>query len=174
MLPKRIYRGEPKNGIVTVENVGTAVAERLPLCLNIRNHSPDGFAWGYCGSGPSQLALAILVDLIGVKPAEMLYNQFLHEVISKLDKDKPFELHTAAIQDWLEKNAVKACPMCGRHITVHCHHNGEDVSTIWMPKALSKQLLKWRIVDLTNEIESVKHDLQNCEPNFALTPVDKA
>jgi hypothetical protein len=26
------------------------------------NHSPDGFAWGYGGSGPAQLALAILLD----------------------------------------------------------------------------------------------------------------
>src|SRR5204863_5783137 len=25
------------------------------------NHSPDGFAWGYGGSGPAQLALAILL-----------------------------------------------------------------------------------------------------------------
>lgn len=25
------------------------------------NHSPDGFAWGYGGSGPSQLALALLL-----------------------------------------------------------------------------------------------------------------
>lgn len=27
----------------------------------LRNHSPDGFAWGYAGSGPAQLALAILL-----------------------------------------------------------------------------------------------------------------
>jgi len=26
------------------------------------NHSPDGFEWGYAGSGPAQLALAILLD----------------------------------------------------------------------------------------------------------------
>lgn len=25
------------------------------------NHSPDGFAWSYAGSGPAQLALAILL-----------------------------------------------------------------------------------------------------------------
>jgi hypothetical protein len=25
------------------------------------NHSPDGFGWGYAGSGPAQLALAILL-----------------------------------------------------------------------------------------------------------------
>ena len=26
------------------------------------NHSPDGFNWGYGGSGPAQLALALLLD----------------------------------------------------------------------------------------------------------------
>jgi len=29
----------------------------------IINHSPDGFNWGYCGSGPSQLAMAVLLEL---------------------------------------------------------------------------------------------------------------
>lgn len=31
--------------------------------LKVRNHSPSGFNWGYAGSGPAQLALAILLDL---------------------------------------------------------------------------------------------------------------
>ena len=31
----------------------------------VRNHSPDGFSWGYGGSGPSQLALAIMLKLTG-------------------------------------------------------------------------------------------------------------
>ena len=29
------------------------------------NHSPDGFQWGYGGSGPAQLALALLADALG-------------------------------------------------------------------------------------------------------------
>ena len=29
------------------------------------NHSPDGFNWGYGGSGPAQLALAIMLKLTG-------------------------------------------------------------------------------------------------------------
>lgn len=33
------------------------------------NHSPDGFEWGYGGSGPSQLAFAMLADLLGPLPA---------------------------------------------------------------------------------------------------------
>jgi len=32
----------------------------------VRNHSPDGFEWGYGGSGPAQLALAILCQHFGV------------------------------------------------------------------------------------------------------------
>jgi hypothetical protein len=38
---------------------------QLPLRLEVRNHSPTGFAWGYGGSGPAQLALALLVDALG-------------------------------------------------------------------------------------------------------------
>ena len=30
----------------------------LSLHLEVRDHSPTGFAWGYDGSGPAQLALA--------------------------------------------------------------------------------------------------------------------
>ncbi len=29
---------------------------------NLYNHSPDGFQWGYGGSGPAQLAMALLMD----------------------------------------------------------------------------------------------------------------
>ncbi len=29
----------------------------------VYNHSPDGFSWGYRGSGPAQLALAVLLEL---------------------------------------------------------------------------------------------------------------
>ena len=35
----------------------------LPLRLDIVNHSPTGFAWGYSGPGPAQLA--ILADWMG-------------------------------------------------------------------------------------------------------------
>ena len=35
--------------------------------LDLRNHSPTGFSWGYLGSGCAQLALALLVDVLGDK-----------------------------------------------------------------------------------------------------------
>lgn len=40
---------------------------------NIRNHSPEGFNWGYSGSGPAQLALAICIELFGPNKAREIY-----------------------------------------------------------------------------------------------------
>jgi hypothetical protein len=36
----------------------------LPLRLDVMSHSPTGFEWGYGGSGPAQLALALLLDAL--------------------------------------------------------------------------------------------------------------
>ncbi len=56
--------------------------------LKVRNHSPSGFNWGYSGSGPAQLSLAILLDLHpekGAEWAEDLHQRFKFIVVSKLD-----------------------------------------------------------------------------------------
>jgi hypothetical protein len=62
----------------------------LPLCLEHVNHSPDGFAWGYVGSAPAQLAFAILHAYYGSSLAHRHYHKFAREVLARLDKDKPF------------------------------------------------------------------------------------
>ena len=36
----------------------------LPMQLELANHSPTGFEWSYGGSGPVQLALALLADCL--------------------------------------------------------------------------------------------------------------
>ena len=48
----------------TSQSASNGEISRSPLSLHLelRNHSPTGFAWGYGGSGPAQLALALLVD----------------------------------------------------------------------------------------------------------------
>lgn len=55
----RVYRGNWGTRQVTVNG------RPLPMCLDIRSHSPDGFCWGYGGSGPAQLALAVMVNEYG-------------------------------------------------------------------------------------------------------------
>ena len=45
----------------------------------IQNHSPNGFNWGYGGSGPAQLALAIVLKLTGKSDN---YQDFKWDVIA--------------------------------------------------------------------------------------------
>lgn len=46
------------------------------------NHSPDGFNWGYCGSGPAQLALAILLKYLPYEDACRHYQSFKFKVVA--------------------------------------------------------------------------------------------
>lgn len=52
------------------------------------NHSPDGFNWGYGGSGPAQLALAIMLKLTG-KPDGY---QDLFKVIAAIPQGQDFDI----------------------------------------------------------------------------------
>jgi len=48
----------------------------------IINHSPDGFNWGYGGSGPAQLALSILLEITSEEKAIQMYQDFKWSVIA--------------------------------------------------------------------------------------------
>jgi Family of unknown function (DUF6166) len=52
------YAGRREGYAVSV----TVDGRRLNPRQDLWNHSPTGFEWGYGGSGPAQLALAILAD----------------------------------------------------------------------------------------------------------------
>jgi hypothetical protein len=52
--------------------------------LQVRNHSPTGFAWGYGGSGPAQLALALLLELTTEEMALLWYQDVKWQIIAKL------------------------------------------------------------------------------------------
>ena len=59
--------------------------------LQIRNHSPSGFAWGYTGSGAAQTALAICLHIFGnAAVAGAIYQDFKAEFVSKWPLAKPF------------------------------------------------------------------------------------
>ncbi len=64
----------------------TADNEPLKLRLDLRNHSPTGFEWGYEGSGAAQLALAILADCVGDELAIQHYQEFKRRIIARLSE----------------------------------------------------------------------------------------
>ena len=56
--------------------------------LDLRNHSPAGFEWGYGGSGPAQLALALAADVLGVDEAALgVYQRLKFRVVGGLPSD---------------------------------------------------------------------------------------
>ncbi len=68
---------------VTIEEE-SGNARPLPLRLDLANKSPTGFSWGYSGSGPAQLALALLADAIGEKEALEVYQDFKRDYVAVL------------------------------------------------------------------------------------------
>jgi len=83
------WRDDTWYGRVTVDGV-----EVVPLVSQaVHNHSPDGFAWGYPGSGPHQLALGLLLH-VGVKPARayQLHYKLAREFVSRLPDGRGFEI----------------------------------------------------------------------------------
>ena len=85
----KVYSGirEKSGNIVTVTSDG--VSSALNPRLDLRNHSPTGLEWGYGGSGPAQLALAILADhLSDPALAQNLYQDFKFNVVARLTSDQ--------------------------------------------------------------------------------------
>ena len=72
---------------------------------NIRNHSPDGFNWGYGGSGPAQCALGILLHVTGdERRALNSYELFKEQVIAGISDIGTVDMPERRVHQWLEDN----------------------------------------------------------------------
>jgi len=91
-------------GVVYVEPAGLA----LPTGVDnpdLPSHSPNGFQCGYVGSGPTQLAVALLYDVAGdAATAIHLKRDFTHSVVANLDNESTWSLSAAAIEQWVDAN----------------------------------------------------------------------
>ena len=93
--------------------------------LQVQSHSPDGFSWGYGGSGPHQLALALLLEEgldpfswgnagsgahqlamtllveegLSTEEARSLHHTFCLTFLAMLDSTKDWELTSKQCQD---------------------------------------------------------------------------
>jgi hypothetical protein len=85
----KIYQGRrtPEGCIVAVHEEG-GEPQPLNLRLDLRNHSPTGAEWGYGGSGPAQLALALAADVLGDdRRAQGVYQQLKFKLIGRLPRE---------------------------------------------------------------------------------------
>jgi len=68
-------------------------------------HSPDGFEWGYGGSGPADLAWALLADAVGAQVADELYQRFKWDVVARLPRPG-FALPAEGVRAWAAARAA--------------------------------------------------------------------
>lgn len=73
---------------------------RRPLS-HVARHSPDGFEFGYAGSGPADLALSILTACRGPETAERLYQRYKAEVIAGI-VGRSWTTTAGAVRAWAD------------------------------------------------------------------------
>lgn len=90
--------GEGSNGKPTVLDPGPS--------LLLANHSPTGLEWGYLGSGPAQLSLAILLHATG-DPFDALhyYQRFKRDFVSTWGER--WSIKEGEIIVWLAKKRLE-------------------------------------------------------------------
>jgi len=72
------------------------------------NHSPDGFNWGYGGSGPAQLALAIMLKLTDAETAKGLYQRFKWQFVAGWPEN--FSIPVKEVEAWIQANKRDLVP----------------------------------------------------------------
>ena len=86
--------------VVELTDEGYTTQLSLEKSLQVVDYSPDGFQWGYQGSGPTQLAAAILNEVTGDPEITRQYYEFF-----KLDHvahwGDAFEINEFQVRDWL-------------------------------------------------------------------------
>lgn len=124
----KFYQGRRREDelFVHVKKENDAWFRPLP---HIEFHSPDGFEWGYPGSGPADLALAILADFFEEDPeavrtyaftgkgelsqAFYAHQQFKQEFIEDLPRnDNSWRIYAEQIREWFYSKIGAICKDC--------------------------------------------------------------
>jgi len=84
----------------------------LPHRLSLRNHSSTGFNWRYCGSGPAQLALALLCHVTrNTELALQLYLKFHRAIVARLHRRR-WHLSQRFIFRWIRQQLEADGTLC--------------------------------------------------------------
>ena len=107
MKERILYEGHRRSDcggqevIIRREPEGSVVPLHPSWSQRVYNHSPDGFNWGYLGSGPAQLALALLLDATRDENLSLRhYQDFKFMVVANFEDD--WSINQEEIFDWLD------------------------------------------------------------------------
>jgi Family of unknown function (DUF6166) len=108
----KLYEGfRDDRGAGVLVMAGVDQARWLPFRLDLWNHSPAGFEWGYHGSGPAQLALALLADALDDNDAALFLHQpFKRAIIAALPHQR-WILAQEFIAKWANQYSPASCSL---------------------------------------------------------------
>lgn len=82
------------------------IYNKLNLPKHVVQHSPDGFAWGYGGSGPAELARCLLLEVVGQDQGEgWHYQDFKSEFVAGWNDS--WAISDEDIREWVR---IKSLP----------------------------------------------------------------
>ena len=138
------------------EFAGGNMTERaLDPRFDLANHSPTGFEWGYAGSGPAQLALALLADALGDDlRALLLHQDFKQFIVSRLSRTEDWAMTDIGVRNRTEVighgvmllgsyEGEKGMEGCLAHVKVGLH---ERLTIVWRYANVAcdfRELLLW-------------------------------
>jgi len=155
----------------TAPDYVTADGKNLDPRFDLMNHSPDGFSWGYEGSGPSQLALAILAHHLDDHLALKHYQAFKRDVLAGIPGTNDWLFDSELIDQWGQDEGILAKPptpsideivlslyaasqalkIAGRKMATRVEEDGAEGLTAGHPQARNLALL----IAAANAVEKV-------------------
>lgn len=95
---RSVFTGHVGGGVTLDDN-------QLDPRLDVRRYFHDGYAWGYEGGGPAQLALAILLAVTGREEAEASCQRFEREVVARFPQGESWTLAAVDVRRWLARTS---------------------------------------------------------------------
>lgn len=105
------WRDEGGTAFVVVRYCKDGVVSSLPLPprRDLRNHSPTGFEWGYGGSGPAQLALAMAAFCLeDDAAAQAIYQWLKSEIVAAIPRDGSWHLEIEEVRKFCQLAPARA------------------------------------------------------------------
>lgn len=99
----KTYTGRrDRDGNVVIAVIDNGKRRPLNARNDLSNHSPTGFEYGYGGSGPAQLALAILADVLGNDALALRHHQdFKWAYIADFGRNAAWEISEQEVRDFV-------------------------------------------------------------------------
>jgi hypothetical protein len=104
----KVYRGrrtpDDKDTIVEVDDDG-AVRPLAPRPDLDGIRTATGFGWGYTGTAPKQLALALLADALSDEVARDWHLRFMVEIVAAFPQNAPWVLTDKEVLGWFQETS---------------------------------------------------------------------